>query len=178
MTDVAPATPSPIRRVLFVCHANCCRSPLAEGLFRHLVSKRDLASRFEIDSAGTLALEGGAPHPFSVEVGRRFGFEVAGSGRQILRRDLSHFDEILLMDRANRSDLNRLAAPSAFGPLEDYRARIRLLREIGSPDAQGADLDVPDPIGKADDAYEACYRLFEIHCEALLRELVPEAFSA
>jgi protein-tyrosine phosphatase len=158
--------------VLFVCYANMCRSPLAEGLFRHLARERGVVDQLNIDSAGTVAIEGGQPHPLSVDACKRRGIELAGVGRQLTRVDLARFDHIVLMDRYNRSQLERMAAPSAFGPLDAHRARIRLLREISDPSAAGEDLDVPDPIGFGSDGYEHVFELVERGCNALLDEIV------
>ena len=157
--------------VLFVCYANMCRSPLAEGVFRHLAGERGHLERLTIDSAGTVAIEGGAPHPLSVDICRSRGIELEGTGRQILRVDLARFDHIVLMDRHNRSQLERMAAPSAFGPLDAHRARIRLLREISHPNARGDDLDVPDPIGHGPEGYELVFNLVHEGCRALLDEI-------
>ena len=57
-------------KILFVCHANVCRSPLAEGVFRHLVAEAGMDGKFRIDSAGTFAMEGAPPHPKSVAVAK------------------------------------------------------------------------------------------------------------
>ena len=61
------AEPPPVG-VLFVCHANVCRSPLAHGVFVHRVAERGLQARFEVDSAGTWAADGILPHSSSVAV--------------------------------------------------------------------------------------------------------------
>lgn len=157
--------------VLFVCYANLCRSPLAEGVFRELARRRGLLDTLMIDSAGTDAFEGASPHPLSIAACRARGIELTGSSRQLVRDDLGRFDHIVLADRQNRAALTRLAAPSSFGPLDQYRARIRLLREISDPGARGADLDVPDPIGAGAEGYELVFRLVERGCERLLDEI-------
>ncbi len=156
--------------VLFVCYANVCRSPLAEATFRHLAAQRGVEDRFRIDSAGTDAMEGSAPHPLSQQIAAEHGFALKGRSRQLLRHDLARFDHVVVMDRMNFETIRRLAAPSAFGAIEGFRARVRMLRQIGQPDARGRDLDVPDPIRGGAEGYELAYRLIVAGCEALLDE--------
>ena len=162
--------------VLFVCHGNLCRSPLAEGIFRHIVEGRGLLERFDIDSAGTYAASGHAPHPFSVDAARRLGIELGGRSRPIEPEDLTRFHHIIAMDRANQADILRLRRMSAFGPVvEGSRARVRLLRTISHPHARGDAQDVPDPIGLSPDTYATVCAIIEQACRALADELIVEA---
>jgi protein-tyrosine phosphatase len=157
--------------VLFVCYANMCRSPLAEGVFRHLAAQRGMLDRLHIDSAGTNAAEGCSPHPLSCEIAGAHGIVLSGVGRQLIRDDLNHFDHVVVMDRSNYDKIARLAAPSSGGQLTGFRARMRTLRAIADPKATGAALDVPDPIGAGAERYREVYELIERGCNALLDEL-------
>ena len=159
---------SPPTRLLFVCHANVCRSPLAEGVFRHLVANAELDAEFRIDSAGTFAMQGAAPHPKSVATAHQQGIRLEGQSRQILRQDLDHFDHILVMDRQTLAELEQLAAPATFGPLDQYHAHIRMLTAAGTKSSLGA--NITDPIGRGIDAYEDCYELIHRACVQLLAE--------
>lgn len=163
--------PKPKIGVLFVCYANMCRSPLAAGLLRMVADLRGLGSRLYIDSAGTNAMEGVAPHPLSCAIAEQRGFTLEGYARQLIRDDLTRFEQVVVMDRQNLSTIERLAAPSAFGSLDGYRAQIRLLRAIAKPRAKGADLDVPDPVGRDETRYAEVYEILREGCEALLDEL-------
>ena len=160
--------------VLFVCYANVCRSPLAAGLLRELAKQHGLAERLAIDSAGTSAMEGNPPHPLSCAIAEQHGFALHGRARQLLRDDLTRFDHVVVMDRQNFSTIERLAAPSAFGSLDGYRAKIRLLRAIANPKAKGRELDVPDPIGGDGRRYAEVYELMREGCDALLDEIAAE----
>jgi protein-tyrosine phosphatase len=155
--------------VLFVCYANVCRSPLAEGLLRSLAGTRGLADQLVIDSAGTSAFEGSLPHPLSCEIAEQHGFALTGKSRQLLRDDLNRFDHVVVMDRQNLATIERLA-----GSLDGYRANIRLLRAITHPKAKGRELDVPDPIGGDGRRYADVYELLREGCEALLQEIERE----
>jgi protein-tyrosine phosphatase len=157
--------------VLFVCYANMCRSPLAEGLFRHLAQERGVEHLFDIDSAGTSAFAGAPPHPLSIEVAGEHGITLTGVSRQLVRTDLGAFDHLLLMDRLNRSDLRRMAGPMVLAPDSPFRARVRLLREIVDPEAEEDELDVADPVQGGIEDYERCFELLHRGCEALLDEL-------
>lgn len=156
--------------VLFVCYANICRSPLAEGTFRWLAERRGMLDRLTLDSAGTSAMDGAPPHSLSQAIAAEQGFMLEGESRQLIRDDLSRFDHVVVMDRQNLATLQRLTG-SAFGAQAGYRARVRLLREIADPRATGADLDVPDPIGRGADHYRAVFAMIERGCTALLDEL-------
>jgi protein-tyrosine phosphatase len=157
--------------VLFVCYANMCRSPLAEGVFRHLAAQRGLLDRLNIDSAGTDAAEGCSPHPLSCSIALANGITLAGCGRQLIRDDLNRFDHVVVMDRSNYAKIARLAAPSSQGKLTGFRAQLRTLRSIADPNATGIALDVPDPIGAGAERYREVYELIERGCNALLDEL-------
>ena len=161
--------------VLFVCHANQCRSPLAEGVFRHLARDRGCLDRFDVDSAGTWARDGVSPHPHSVDVARRHGIDLealTGVSRSIAPDDLQRFEHIIAMDRANEDDILRLRRISAFGPVEGEHGRVRLLRHLHRPEARGIEADVPDPIGRGPEAYDRVYSLLVDGCTALLDEVL------
>jgi len=123
-------------RVLFVCLGNICRSPAAEGVFRHLVAAAGLADEFAIDSAGTGAWHSGEPadHRMRKAASTR-GITLSSIARQVTSSDFDNFDWILAMDASNLQDLRRLSRASP-------RARVRLFRDF-DPDAPGT--DVPDP---------------------------------
>ena len=157
--------------VLFVCYANMCRSPLAEGVFRHLAQRRGMLDRLHIDSAGTDAAEGCSPHPLSCSIAMAHGITLEGVGRQLIRDDLSRFDHVVVMDRSNYKKITRLAVPSSNGQLTGFRARLRTLRSIADPKATGDAMDVPDPIGAGMERYREVYELIERGCDALLDEL-------
>jgi low molecular weight protein-tyrosine phosphatase len=149
--------------ILFVCLGNICRSPLAEGVFRHLVEERGLADRFHVDSAGTGDWHvGQPPDPRSTAVAAAHGVVLTGLGRQVSAPDLDHFDHIVAMDRDNLHDLERLADAHG-GP-----AQLHLLRDFDP----GADHpDVPDPYYGGPGGFERVYAMVRRSCEGLLDEL-------
>ncbi|MCG6987104.1 MAG: low molecular weight phosphotyrosine protein phosphatase [Gemmatimonadetes bacterium] len=151
--------------VLFVCLGNICRSPLAEGVLRHLVQERGLGDRFEIDSAGTGDWHmGQPPDERSVQVASAHGITLGGRARRVRREDLDHFDLVVAMDRENLRDLQRLADGS--GP----RARLHLLSDF---DPEADHPDVPDPYYEDLSGFETLYRTVHRACESLLEQLAP-----
>ncbi|MCH8553307.1 MAG: low molecular weight phosphotyrosine protein phosphatase [Natronospirillum sp.] len=97
-------------RVLFVCLGNICRSPTAEGVFRHQVAEAGLADRIETDSAGTAAYHiGKSPDPRSQEEAARRGIRIDDlRARRVSEEDFIEFDYVLAMDAQNLRDLEAL----------------------------------------------------------------------
>ena len=159
--------------VLFVCHANMCRSPLAHGVFVHRARERGVLDRLDVDSAGTWAAGGIAPHHGSLHVAGLNGIslEVAGTSRSIGPDDLQRFAHIIVMDRANLADVERLRRLSAFGAVEGDQARVRLLRAVETPHARGDALDVPDPVRGGESEFREVFALVDRGVVALLDEL-------
>jgi protein-tyrosine phosphatase len=154
-------------RVCFVCLGNICRSPTAEGVFRHLVSAAKLDDAFEIESAGTAGYHSGeAPDNRARAAGRRAGIAIAGHARQFLSSDFDRFDYVIAMDATNSADLTRLA------PDSDSASKIRLLRSFDP--AAPAQAPIPDPYyGSASD-FDEVLELCLVACQHLLREIRAE----
>jgi len=165
---------APATRVLFVCHANMVRSPLAEGVFRHMVTARGLVDRFEIASAGVSAFEGMPPDTGSVTVAAAHGITLSSRSRQLTRVDLYDHHHVLVADRHVQSQIRRLMGGSAFGELAGQGARVRLLATLADPQAEGDRLDVADPVRGGPDGYLRVYKQIERACTALLHELAPD----
>ncbi|MGI9383447.1 MAG: low molecular weight protein-tyrosine-phosphatase [Methyloligellaceae bacterium] len=151
-------------RILFICLGNICRSPLAEGVFRHLVAGRGAAERFRIDSAGTGAWHVGEPPDARAQeaaLGR--GIDIsAQKARQVVADDFERFDMLLAMDESNRFELQRL------GPEAD-RDKARLLLSF-APDS--GRLDIPDPYYGGPPGFTHVLDLIETASEGLFQALV------
>lgn len=154
-------------RILFVCHGNICRSPMAEGMFRHLAQQHGRDSQYFIDSAGTHAEHIGEPPDRRMQTtARRHGVVLGGRARQVSVSDLDHFDLIIAMDRWNLRNLERLARD------DHERAKIRLLRHH---DPTAPDADVPDPWYGGPEGFEEVYDMVERSCTHLLNTLETQA---
>jgi protein-tyrosine phosphatase len=150
--------------VLFVCLGNICRSPLAEGVFRHHVEEAGLKDFFDIDSAGTSSYHAGdSPDPRTTTVARARGIDLRGESRQITTRDLDRFDYVIVMDDENRAAVKRLAREKS------PKAVVHMLREF-DPEAHG-DLDVPDPYYGGERGFESVHDMVDRATRTLLEHL-------
>ena len=97
-------------KILFVCHGNICRSPMAEYILKDMAVRAGVADRFEIDSAAVSREEIGNPvYPAARrELGRHGVFCGDHTARQVTAADLRHFDRIYYMDSSNARLLRRL----------------------------------------------------------------------
>ncbi|KAH7542018.1 hypothetical protein FEM48_Zijuj02G0029000 [Ziziphus jujuba var. spinosa] len=103
--------------VLFVCLGNICRSPAAEGVFRDLVKKRGLDSKFQIDSAGTINYhEGNQADPRMRAASKKRGIEITSVSRPIRPSDFRDFDVKLMCSFCKRHDETEVPDPYYGGP--------------------------------------------------------------
>ncbi len=152
----------PIHKILFICHGNICRSPMAEFVMKQLVKDEGLEGRFEIASAATSPEEIGNPvYPPARSKLAEHGICCEGkTARQITRQDYTHFDYIIAMDRNNLRNLKWMLG-------EDTEHKISLLM-----DYTGRPGDVADPWYTGD--FEATWRDVSEGCGALLEILSQE----
>jgi protein-tyrosine phosphatase len=149
--------------VLFVCMGNICRSPLAEGVFRHLVAESGLTDRFEIDSAGTSSYHvGEPPDARSANVARQRCIRLTGKSRAIAAADLERFDYVIAMDDDNLLRIRQMAAR------KPGRASVHLLRDFDGV-AKGA--NVPDPYYGGPHGFEDVHDIVDRSCRAFLSHL-------
>lgn len=158
-----PVTKDNPYKICFVCLGNICRSPTAEGIFQYLVSKRDLASYFFIDSAGTSAFHIGEPaNRHSQGTARKHGVSLHSRARRFEAGDFHEFDLILAMDHENYENLTRMDRKNQF---EDS---IKMIRDFDPEPGNGA---VPDPYYGGLDGFENVFQIINRSCKALLDEL-------
>jgi protein-tyrosine phosphatase len=163
----SPGRVGRVCRVCFVCLGNICRSPTAEGVFRHLVAEAGLTASFEIDSAGTAGYHSGeAPDRRARAAGKRAGIVVDGAARQFLPGDFARFDYVIAMDTSNLNDLRRLAQNS------EATAKVRLLRSFEP--AAPKDAPVPDPYYGDDAGFDHVLELCRTAGRYLLEEIRRE----
>lgn len=149
-------------RVMFVCLGNICRSPLAEGVMKHVVAQAGLADRFHVESSGTGGWHvGEPPDPRSVEIAAKYGIDISRQRAQQLKPiHLERFDEIRAMDASNLRAIEQLARGGAL-------AQYGLFLE----DAPGPRMEVPDPYYGGPKGFELAYRMVLAGCEGLLERL-------
>ena len=138
-------------KILFVCHGNICRSPMAEFVMKDLVAKAGRSSEFEIASVAVSCEELGNPvYPPALRELAAHGISCAGkTARRITESDLAHFDHIYYMDASNARYLRRL-----FGEKAD-KCRPLLNRDVADPWYSG------DFSQTWDDILTGCTRILE-----------------
>ncbi len=146
-------------QILFVCHGNICRSPMAEFVFRDMAAHAGLSDRFFVESAAVSAEETGNPvHPGTVRVLRSMGISCAGKrARQLTRADYGRFDWLIGMDSGNVRGMLRILGG-------DPEGKVRRLMDFTDRPA-----DVADPWYTGD--FEATRRDVIAGCRALLARL-------
>ncbi len=150
-------------RVLFVCLGNICRSPLAEGVFRDMVTRAGLIEKIQIDSAGTHAYHvGDPPDPRALEAALRRGIDIGTlQGRKAARRDFEVFDYILAMDRENHANLLAICP-------HGLEHKLRLFLEF-APDRP--EQEVPDPYYGGANGFERVLDMVEEASRGLLDDI-------
>lgn len=146
--------------VLFVCMGNICRSPTADGVFRHMVAEHGLADLVRVDSAGTHNYHPASPPDArSQAAAKRRGYDLSDlRARQITDADYAAFDVILAMDWDN------LALLQDDCPAE-HQHKLRRLTEFCQHRASDV---VPDPYYGGAQGFETVLDLVEDACEGLL----------
>lgn len=139
-------------KILFVCHGNICRSPMAEFVMKDLVNKKGMADRFEIASAATSTEEiGNTVYPPAKRKLKEHGISCEGkTARQMTKADYTLYDYIIAMDRFNLRNMTRFVG-------NDPDNKVSLLMDFTNRPG-----DVADPWYTGDfdttwnDVYEGC----------------------
>ncbi len=142
-------------KILFVCHGNICRSPMAECVLKNIVAKSGRSGSFYIDSAATSREEIGNPiYPPAVRKLKAEGIPLSGHRAvQMTREDYDRYDLLLAADSANLRNMRRIAGGDPQGKIHrllDYTSRPR---DIADPWYTG-NFDVT-----YDDIVEGCQAL-------------------
>lgn len=147
-------------KILFVCHGNICRSPMAEFIMKELVQKQGVAARFEIASAATSTEELGNPvYPPVQRLLTARGIDCRHKrARQVTAADYDHYDYLICMDGNNLRNLRRLIPADPAGKIS------RLMDWTSTPH------DVADPWYTGD--FAATERDVDAGCAALLQRLL------
>jgi len=146
-------------RILFVCHGNICRSPMAEFIMKDLVSKRGMETDFHIESCATSTEELGCDMypPAKRELDRRGVPYSPRAARQMAKADYGRFDMIVAMDRWNVRNMRPFVG-------DDPERKVSLMMSHA-----GEDGDVADPWYTGD--FSVTYDDILRACEGILNGL-------
>lgn len=147
-------------KILFVCHGNICRSPMAEFVMKDLVKKAGMEKQFEIASAATSREELGNPvYPPARRELAKHGLSCSGKyARQMTAADYDRYDYIPIMDRNNERNIMRIIG-------SDPQGKVRRLMAYA-----GSSRDVADPWYTGD--FEATWDDVNEGCKALLEHIL------
>ena len=149
-----------MKNILFICHGNICRSPMAEFVMKDLVKKAGLASQFHIESRATSREEIGNPvYPPARRKLAEHGISCDGhAARQLTNQDYDEYDLLIGMDQANLRDMYRICGG-------DFAGKLHLLMDY--TDRPG---DVADPWYTGD--FEAIWQDVLAGCQGLLNSII------
>ncbi len=153
-----------MKKILFVCLGNICRSPLAECIMRNLVEQRFDDQIFVIDSAGTSGYhQGEESDPRARKVARENGLSITHRARQIQPQDFDKFDLIIAMDGSVKQKIEEMGIN--WGKTHHH---IELMRKY---DDQQSCQDVADPYYGSDEDFRNCYQIILESCKNLEKHL-------
>lgn len=154
-----------MKKILFVCLGNICRSPLAEGIFRHLAQEKGIENQLEIDSAGTYSGHAGElPDARTRKNALQHGITLTHRARPFKAADLLHYDLILVMDNQNY----RNVVAEAKGN-ETLIKKVKMIRDY---DSVGKGSEVPDPYYGGEQDFELVFQMLYRSCGNLIEEVV------
>lgn len=150
-------------KILFVCMGNICRSPTAEGVFRHKVIAAGLEDKVHIDSAGTIAYHvGHPPDQRAQKAALKRGIDLSSQrARKVSSSDFEEFDYIIAMDGDNHYELEAIC-PSGL------EHRLHMFLKFAQ---DSSETDVPDPYYGGGNGFETVLDMVEDAAEGLLAHL-------
>ena len=145
-------------KILMVCLGNICRSPLAEGVLRHKLAKRNIVA--EVDSAGTGSWHvGEQPDYRAYKVAQKNGIDISKQrARQLTYGDFAIFDKIYVADREVKDNVMRLAKTNAD------KKKVDFLMNASEPES---DRPVPDPYFGGEEGFDHVFTLIDEACEKI-----------
>lgn len=151
-----------MRKILFVCMGNICRSPMAEGVVRDVFKHRGIEA--ELDSAGTISFHSGeSPDRRAIDELNKHKIDISKlKARQIKTKDLEYYDHIFAMDQNNYADILTLT-PTGF------EHKVDMFMNISEPNKNIA---IPDPYYGGEQGFKNVYEMIKKSAEALADKII------
>jgi len=152
-----------MKKILFVCLGNICRSPAAEGVFVNYITKNNLGAKYIVDSAGTVGNHvGELPDPRTRKSALKHGIELTTRSRKLETIDLENFDYILCMDKSNLVNVKSLDPQGLFTHkiqlFTDFRVNLNFT-------------EVPDPYFGTEKDFDQVMDIVIDSCQGFLKYL-------
>lgn len=154
-------------RILFVCSANRCRSPTAQGILENIIEKRALQDQILVDSAGTHVFHpGNPPDPMAIQEAENNDIDISRQRtRIVIAEDFEEFDYIIGMDRYNIEHLMKISP-------EQHKPKIKLLTEFYNLE----DLEcIPDPYRADLGGFSHVYEIIAAATDTLLQQIIKRS---
>jgi protein-tyrosine phosphatase len=154
-----------MKKILFICTGNICRSPTAHAIASHKAKELDLSHKFTFDSAGTDSYHAGELPDFrAVETGKKRGISFEGiHSRQILKSDFDKFDYLMCMDKTHYKKLMQLAKVQ-------HQEKVKLFLQFCEAENLWND-EVIDPYYKDSGAFDEVFDVIDLAVEKLFRKI-------
>ena len=153
-----------MKKILFVCLGNICRSPAAEGVFLAKLAEKGLESSYEVDSAGTSGWHiGERADGRMIKSAAQRNYDLQSRSRKVLDSDFDEYDLIIAMDRSNVQNMQKMCGG------RKHHAKYYLMTDFCQK-YRGVE-EVPDPYYGGEDGFNHVLDLLEDACEEFIKKL-------
>ena len=154
-----------MKKIVFVCTGNTCRSPMAEGIFKHLISKKDnLKNKYDALSAGLYTCEGQRVNDYSIRALNNLGIDISNYTSLSFSRKIAQSAHLILtMTKSHRDSIIEV--------LPDAKKKVFTLKEYAYNDTDNQSINIEDPFGMPYEVYEKCSLEINKAIEELIKRL-------